>query len=228
MRYSILGLALLVGLAGQAQAGKFERSRFYAECERSATLPKHLFKGARREGIDQVLDHWEKTSYTDLRWLAYILGTAYRESAGTMAPVREGLCRTDQCSIAAVGKHFLGKHISSDYSVPDAQGRSYFGRGLVQITHKRKYLSVGRALGWGDALVERPELALDPERSVVILVDGMARGLFTGRSLADFFAGEKADWVGARQIVNPRSRRAPITAAYAEGFYACLRPSSLK
>lgn len=227
MKCSVLGLAFFACFSVQTQAGSLDRTRFYAECERSKSLPKGLFKGERRAGIDRVLDYWEKTSYTDQRWLAYILGTAYRESVGTMAPVREGLCKTDQCSIAAVGKHFLGRHISSDYSMPDAQGRSYFGRGLVQITHKRKYESVGRALGWGDTLAEEPELALDPDKSVVILVEGMAQGLFTRRSLADFFSGEKAEWTGARKIVNPGSRRAEITAGHAKDFYACLSPPSL-
>lgn len=227
IKCSVLGLVFLACFAAQAQAASLDRARFYAECEKSRKLPRGLFKGDRRAGIDRVLDYWEKTSYTDQRWLAYILGTAYRESAGTMAPVREGLCKTDQCSIEAVGKHFLGKHISSDYSMPDAQGRSYFGRGLVQITHKRKYESVGRTLGWGDALVEKPELALDPDKSVVILIEGMAQGLFTGHSLAGSFKGEKADWVGARKIVNPGSRRAEITADHGRDFYACLSPQSL-
>ncbi|RUR71086.1 hypothetical protein EJP67_28930 [Variovorax guangxiensis] len=227
MKRFVFGLALLAFFSTQTQAGNLDRTRFYAECERSKTLPKSLFKGDRRAGINRILDYWEKTGYTDQRWLAYILGTAYRESVGTMAPVREGLCKTDNCSIEAVGKHFRGKHISSDYSKPDAQGRSYFGRGLVQITHKRKYESVGKTLGWGDALVEKPELALDPDKSVVILVEGMAQGLFTGRSLADSFKGEKADWVGARKIVNPGSRRAEITAGHGKDFYACLNSSSI-
>ncbi|WP_020723013.1 glycoside hydrolase family 19 protein [Variovorax atrisoli] len=227
MKRFVFGLALLAFFSTQAQAGNLDRTRFYAECEGSKTLPKSLFKGDRRAGIDRILNYWEKTGYTDQRWLAYILGTAYRESVGTMAPVREGLCKTDSCSIEAVGKHFRGKHISSDYSKPDAQGRSYFGRGLVQITHKRKYESVGKTLGWGDALVEKPELALDPDKSVVILVEGMAQGLFTGRSLADSFKGEKADWVGARKIVNPGSRRAEITAGHGKDFYECLNSSSI-
>lgn len=210
-----------------ALAGDVDRPEFYAACQKSTALPPSLFKGERRAGIERIFDYWEKTKYADDRWLAYILGTAYRESAGTMQPVREGLCKTDACSIAAVTAHFGSGNITNNYALPNANGNSYFGRGLVQITHKRKYLSVGPALGWGDQLADHPELALDPEKATVILVEGMAQGMFTRCSLPNRFRGETSlpqDWIAARCIVNPGSKRAQITADHALAFYACLAP----
>jgi hypothetical protein len=206
-------------------AGAVDRQGFYRACQKSSAFPLSLFKAERRAGIERIFDYWEKTSYTDDRWLAYIIGTAYRESGGTMQPVREGLCNTDDCSIKAVTAHFGSKKISSNYAIPDANGHSYFGRGLVQITHKKKYQSVGRALGWGNELADHPELALDPEKATVILVEGMAQGMFTKCSLANMFTDKTSmpqDWIDARCIVNPHSKRAKITADHALAFHTCL------
>lgn len=50
------------------------------------------------EGIEAILDGWEKSDHTDLRWLGYMLGTAYHETASTMQPVRETLAPTDSQS----------------------------------------------------------------------------------------------------------------------------------
>ena len=44
------------------------------------------------DGCKAILDYWEKAwAKSDDRWLAYMLGTAYHESAHTMQPVRETL-----------------------------------------------------------------------------------------------------------------------------------------
>lgn len=208
--------------------GQIDREAFYSSC--SLSFPKHLFKGESRKTFDGVFDYWESTKYEDKRWLAYILATAYRESVGTMQPVREGLCKTEQCSIDAVTS-LLKKNNrpdSENYAIP-INGKSYYGRGLVQITHKRNYSRVGKALGWGNELVENPDLALDRQRAIIILIEGAIQGMFskdlkTGewRKLSNYFNDQTTDWVGARKIINPGSKRAHIPAEHAQQFYACL------
>jgi len=178
--------------------------------------------GDRAKAVEDIIKFWEKQGYEDRRALAYVLGTALRETAGTLRPVREGLCKTDECSIAAVTKLLTERGVSDNYAKPDEAGRSYFGRGYVQLTHSKNYKKLGQALGWGDALHENPNLALDHQKAIEILVEGMYRGLFTGKKLGDYFTPTSADWVAARRIVNPGSKRAEITAKHARDFFACL------
>lgn len=222
MRNAIATLAgmILVISSFEAGARPIDRSKFYAACK--ARLPT-VVTGDRAKAVDDIIAFWEAKGYDDRRALAYVLGTALRETAGTMRPVREALCRSDDCSIAKVTKLVAERGIKENYAKPDASGRSYFGRGYVQITHARNYRKVGESLGWGNALLENPNLVLDHEKSIAIIVEGMQRGLFTGHKLGDYFTSSQADWVGARQIVNPHSKHAEITAKHGEDFYACLR-----
>ena len=41
------------------------------------------------DGMNAILDEWEKRDLTDLRWLAYTLATAFWETAHTMWPIEE-------------------------------------------------------------------------------------------------------------------------------------------
>ncbi|MYM41846.1 glycoside hydrolase family 19 protein [Duganella qianjiadongensis] len=231
MRKLMLFMALLPVLTSAwAQAGshKISRNTFYSECSKS--FPNYLFTGEARNSFDGIFDYWESKRYEDKRWLAYILATAYRETAGTMLPVREGLCSNDQCSIDAVTALFKkNNRPDSENYAQDVNGKSYFGRGFVQITHKRNYARVGQRLGWGNDLVDHPELALQREKAIPILVEGVVQGLFsrdpkTGewRKLSTYLNERESDWLGSRRIINPGSKRAQIPAEYAKKFYACL------
>ena len=48
----------------------------------------------------------------------------------------------------------------------------------------------------------QPELVRRPEISRQILIQGMIRGSFRDRKLADYLKPDRLDWVGAREIVN--------------------------
>lgn len=216
-----IALALILALAAPlSRANIVDKDHFYQTCKSS--FPKYLFANEARIGFENIFAYWEKSRYSDKRWLAYILATAYRETAGTMQPVREGLCKSDACSIQAVTNLVNKRNITPNYALPDENGKSYFGRGYVQLTSKKNYEKISVALGWGADLINDPGLALDPEKSVIILVEGMIKGLFTRKNLGNYF-GDKSDWVGARKIVNPGSSRAEITAGYGEKFYDCLK-----
>lgn len=218
---------------------KIDRESFFKNCER--TFSKKITSGKARETIGKIFDYCEEKGYNDKRWIAYILATAYRESATSMIPLREGKgCITDECSIEKVTTYIDNinkkiilnnqnsakkKNLKENYALPHANGNSYFGRGLVQITGFDNYQTVGEKIGWGSSLADNPSLALELDKSVIILVEGCVQGLFTGKKLSMYFNEKITDWINARNIVNPKTRyeRKKITAAFAENFYSCLK-----
>lgn len=168
------------------------------------------------DGMEGVLSVWDKSGFTDLRWLAYMLATSYHETAKTMYPIEEyGKGR---------GRDY-GKKLKmsrKSYTYPD---KIYFGRGHVQLTWYENYELMGKLLRV--PLLERPELALDPVISVQIMFEGMttsksAKGDFTGKSLEQYFNKTTEDWVNARRIINGLDK-AQLIADYGRRFYKILK-----
>lgn len=173
------------------------------------------------DGIEAILDEAERRR-TPLRHLAYILATAYHESAHTMQAVRETLAKTDDGAIAALEKAWRASKlpwVKTPYWRKDADGKAWFGRGLVQLTHKANYQKMALILGVD--LVGDPSKALELSTAVRILFEGMVLGSFTGRALADYIDDGKADYVGARRIVNGTDK-AELIAGYASAFETAL------
>jgi hypothetical protein len=203
----------------------FNRRVFFG-CVRSA-----VFGGVLRQhqvtGMEKLLAGFEKRLlYGDHRWLAYMLATAFHETAGTMMPVRETLAKSDDAAIAILDKAFAEGRlptVRAPYWQRDAEGKSWLGRGLVQLTHRRNYIAMSTLTGYD--LVARPQRAMEMDVSVTILIEGMRTGRFTGRRLSDFFEGGKADWDGAREIINGRDRAARV-AAYGRSFHVALVKAS--
>ncbi len=188
-----------------------DRAAFYK------VVRRHPFGGRMTadqvRGCDAMLDAWEHWAPgSDPRFVAYALATEYHETGAKMQPVREG-----------------GRGKGRAYGKPDGKFRQiYYGRGGVQLTWLRNYELADRklhALGVlesGESLVREPDLALRPDVSAAIVVVGMTEGWFTGRSLKQFFAGTRSDWVDARAIINGRDRAA-LVAGYGLHFYEGLR-----
>ncbi len=200
---------------------RIDRTIFYAGL-RSAVFGGRLGQG-QVDGMEAVLTRFCGRGWSDPRWLAYMLATAHHETAGTMQAVRETLAETDAQAVARLERAYrAGKlpMVAQPYWRPDAAGRSYYGRGLVQITHRANYATMSRVVGHD--LVAEPDLALRLDVAATILVVGMTEGLFTGVRLSDAFFGMKTDWIGARKIVNGRDRAARI-AAKAQIFDAAIR-----
>lgn len=110
---------------------------------------------------------------------AYVLATAFHETAHTMKPVRE---------------YGGEKYLKSKAYYP------YVGMGYVQLTWKNNYEKAGKALGVD--FVKNPKLLLVAKHAAPILVTGMKEGWFTGKKLADYITLSKSDFTGARKIIN--------------------------
>lgn len=159
-------------------------------------------KQSQVDGLNVFLYEWEVSELTDLRWLAYMFGTVFHETAHTMQPIEE---------------YGLGE--GHEYGEPDPEtGKTYYGRGYVQLTWKDNYERMGKIVG--EDLVHLPELALVPSIAVEIMFEGMTQGLFTGKKLSDYFKWQ-TDEINARRIVNGTDKASTI-AGYARAFYAAL------
>lgn len=167
-------------------------------------------------GLDLLLTTTEGLPLTHR---AYILATSYHETRQTMQPVREAFGTSDADAVrrleAAYKKGQL-TWVKTPYWRADKDGKAWFGRGYVQLTHRDNYQRLGARIGVD--LVADPSAALSPFIAAKIILVGMVEGLFTGKKLADYLPG---DYVGARHIVNGSDCAAAI-AGYARFFEAAL------
>jgi len=161
-----------------------------------ASVRKDIFNGKLSQsqvmGLDALLEEYEKDPF-DLRWMAYMLATAYHETAATMQPIAE-----------------YGKGKGRKYGVPGKYGQVPYGRGWVQLTWDFNYEKADEELNLDGALLKNFDLALDLHIATRILFRGMFEGWFTAKKLSDYFRGEKADWANARRIINGLDRAADI------------------
>ena len=178
------------------------------------------FKQTQVSGIDMLIDYWEKNrAEDDDRWLAYILGTAFHETAFTMQPIKE-----------YGGNAYFTKMYDIEGARPKVanalgntnpgDGKKDPGRGFVQITGRRNYRDWTKRLNIsGVDLEANPDLALDPKIATIIIFEGMIAGTFTGRKLSTYFNKTTEDWVSVRRTVNGLDKANQI-AFYGKTFYA--------
>lgn len=165
------------------------------------------FNDKQFDGMQAILDAWEHHELNDIRWLAYMMATAYHETAITMQPIEE-----------------YGRGRGREYGRPDpTTGKAYYGRGFVQLTWADNYRRMGQVLNL--PLLEHPELALQMPIAVSILFHGMINGSFTGKGLKDYFSITADDPVNARRIVNGTDK-ATIIAGYHGRFLQALHKAT--
>lgn len=131
--------------------------------------------------------------------LAYVLATAYHESAHTMKPVRE-----------YGGETYL-------------KGKKYYpyvGMGYVQLTWDYNYKKASDKLGVN--FLKEPKLLLEPKYASPIIIVGMSEGWFTGKKLSDYITLKASDFKGARRIVNGTDK-ADLIAGYAKEYDEALK-----
>lgn len=144
-------------------------------------------------------------------YVAYMLATAWHETASTMQPIAEygkGKGRPYGKRIDVHGGRY------SD-SLP-----IYYGRGYVQLTWLTNYVFMKNRLGVD--FVNNPELALVPKHAADIMIIGMLEGSFTGKSLKTYIKyGLYFEFINARRIINGTDRD-KLIAGYAVNFLDSL------
>lgn len=182
-------------------------------------------------GCELIIDAFEHYQPDGtLPQLAYILATAYHETAYRMWPVRETLASSDQQAINRLESAWRRGRL--EWVKTPYWREGYFGRGFVQLTHRANYEGPLR-----EAVLDvfpdkdiavHPEYVLDPEVSAYILIEGMMRGDtglgdFTSSCLEDYVRPGKKDYYTARRVVNPGDRPSyNKIASEAELFEAAL------
>jgi putative chitinase len=172
---------------------------------------RHQFGGkmtqAQVEGCEALI---RATDGLPLAWRAYLLATAFHETARTMQPITE-----------YGGRQYFNKYDTGSLAkalgntpAADGDGLKYRGRGYVQITGRANYAKAGKALGL--ELIADPDLALVPDYAAKILVRGCAEGWFTGKSLGDY-----REYRDMRRVVNGTDKADEI-ARYARAFAGAL------
>jgi len=116
--------------------------------------------------------------------IAYVLATTEWETAQTFKPVREAFW------------------LSEDWRRRNLRYYPYYGRGYVQLTWKSNYAKYSSILGVN--LVNNPDMAMDNNIALFILVHGFKTGVFTGRKITDFINKNETNFVDARRCINGR------------------------
>lgn len=192
-----------------------------AEKEFFDYIRSNLFNGSMtQKQVDGVNRFLGATDGMDITHRAYILATVFHETGARMQPVRETFADTDQQAVNRLDNAWAKGQlpwVKTPYWRPDSSGKSWFGRGDVQVTHKENYAKAGDMVG-ADLLGD-PGKLLDPSVSSRVAVEGMKRGIFTGQDLSDYLPG---DYYGARRIINGTESASKV-AAYAGKFEESLR-----
>lgn len=199
----------------------YDAAKFYAYLRsKNCALFGSSLSQNQVNGMEGILAAFAAEGDASPHSLAYILATAYHETGRKMIPVREGFAKTDAGAIRAVTSLFNRGRISTNYALPVSEtGKSYFGRGHVQLTWARNYQKMGAKISAD--LYRNPDLALDPVISAKVLVRGSLDGDFTGKCLDDYLPHDPN---GARRVINGTDEARKI-AEYHYQFYAAIENS---
>lgn len=124
--------------------------------------------------------------------IAYVLATTDWETGHTFEPVREAYWQDE------------------GWRRRNLRYYPYYGRGYVQLTWEDNYRKYADILGID--LVTKPDLALDPQIALFILVHGFKTGAFTGKKISDYIRAGKTDFINARRCINALDRAEEIAA----------------
>lgn len=165
-------------------------------------------------GFDVILDEGFKRG-TFIKDLAYILATAWWETAHTMQPVREAYW------------------LSESWRKSNLRYYPHYGRGYVQLTWPENYARASKEIGVD--LTTDLDKALEPSIAVQILFKGMEEGWFTKKKLTDYIIRTTnqtytiitEEFKQARKIINGTDKDDEI-AALATKLYKALQKANYK
>lgn len=153
--------------------------------------------------------------------MANILANVRHETGGGMMPIKETVMPSHKNSnpsdaevISRLDRAWKGGKLKW---VKEPYWRDgWFGRGQLQVTHRRNYQKFG---------ISNPADMLDPEVSAKAAIRGMVEGLFTGKKLADYHfpaALDEPPERNPRRIVNGKDGTDQKVAAYHLQFARAL------
>jgi predicted chitinase len=162
-----------------------------------AAVPSGAFDFSTKEGtIAAIKAECQKQGIGLPEQIAYVLATTEWETGHTFQPVREGFENEEYRQ-------------SKEYY-------PYYGRGYVQLTWEDNYRKYAKIMGID--LVNDPDLALDPQNALFILVHGFKTGAFTTKKITDYInTEEEPDFYNARKCINGLDKAEEI-ADIAENF----------
>lgn len=161
----------------------YDRKKFFDSIR--VTLVNGGLSQGQVDGFNNLLNEGESRGI-NTEWIAYVLATAWHETAFTMQPIIE----MGGTAYLKAKKYY-----------------PFYGRGYVQLTWDYNYIKMGTWLGVD--LKGNPDKALDPVIAAKIIYEGMIRGMFTAKKLSDYLDGvdetdekDYAEFLKARAIVN--------------------------
>jgi len=131
--------------------------------------------------------------------IAYVLATVEWETNQTFKPVREAYW------------------INEAWRKTNLSYYPFYGRGYVQLTWENNYKKYSDILGVD--LVKTPDIAMDNNIALFILVHGFKTGIFTGRKITDYINANQTDFIKARRCINGNDHARDI-ANLAEEYLA--------
>lgn len=149
-------------------------------------------------GMEKVLDYAMPRDL-NVNKLSTVIATTWWETAQTMTPVKEAYW------------------LSEAWRKRNLRYYPYYGRGLIQITWKDNYKTMGEELGLGNLFVNHPDKMLEWEYALPSLFVGMEKGLYTGKKLSDYIdeidesdAEDLREYKNSRRIVNAMDKATTI------------------
>ena len=175
--------------------------------------------------INFIVSEFNKDKSISYPQAAYMLATAWHETAARMLPIEE----YGQGKNRTYGTWY--RNSSGElYAFMDGSKRTaylhsdypylYYGRGYVQLTWYFNYENASKKIGVD--FLNNPDLVMNKNHAVKIMVQGMKDGWFTGKKLSDYINQSKKDYLNARRIINGMDK-ASLIAGYAETFEKALR-----
>lgn len=181
------------------------------------SLKENLFFGSlpsyQLEPLEAILNELYRRDVEDIGIYAYVLATAYHETA-----------RFKYKEEIGKGK---GKDYGSYHTIIRGNRQRYYGRGWAQITWLRNYskmsIKCSRAFDEEVDLVSYPNKVYEDHRvNAFIICEGMLTGSFTGKNIYDYVDQfGPLDFVNARRVVNGTDN-AQLIAGYANKFLEAL------